>query len=490
MITTQKSNLHLFLFILFFCVFAFFTVQLVGLIEVSGAPKDEWAYVRGLVDDDDIWVRELGHLPVMRYDAALLFFAVEQRKEGFDDYLNILVSQGIFANDNIWEELLREELYRLMERIEAPSANSLRETYFLDAKNEDFPVDFYARLGIIDVPFDRHYRPNDAVTRYETVVVAARAAQPVLRQNNAPVIVQPKQRYTFEMMQKDLHRLASAYPNLLTLQIIGESVEGRPIYAMRLGKGETSIILEGSIHASEWLTTPLLMRMLEEYARHAQYGQAFGEYDVTALLEEVAFWYIPMVNPDGVTLVLEGSGAVEHGAFVRQVAEQKGINDFSGWKANIRGVDLNRQFPTGWHRMVNIEKVASPSHYKGTAPLTEPEAKALFDFTLAVNPAMVLSYHQRGEIIFWYYRQEGEQLARDRRIVREMAKLTGYNWEFYLTNGGKYRDWVITELGVPALIMEVGQTTGDLNEWDRIWGQNRYGGLKAAELTLKELKVE
>ncbi|MBS4031207.1 MAG: hypothetical protein KGZ63_07300 [Clostridiales bacterium] len=488
MVYSQKSNWRLFLFILLFNISAFLIVQLVRFPEVSGARQDEWSYVRGLVESDEMWEQEHGHLPVMRYDAAQLFFAVEQREEEFADYLNILVSQGVFSEEEIWRELLREELYRLMERLEPSNGNSRNESYFLGVADGDFPVDFYARLGIIDVPFDRQYRPDDVVTRQEAVFVAVRAALPALRGNNAPVVVQPKQWYTYETMRADLERLATAYPELLVLHVIGESVEGRAIYAMRLGTGKTEIFLDGSNHASEWLTTPLLMKMMEEYAHHAKYGYSFGGYDVAGLLEEVTFWFIPMVNPDGVTLVLEGPGAVEHGAFVRQVASaHNGSEDFSDWKANIRGVDLNRQFPTGWQGMVNVKRAAAPSHYKGIAPLSEPEALALFEFTLDRRPAMVLSYHQRGEIIFWYYRQDGEQLARDWRIVREMATLTGYSWDFYLTNGGKYRDWVIRELGVPALIMEVGQRIGDLGEWDRIWRQNRYGGLRAAELILEEL---
>lgn len=488
MVYSQKSNWRLFLFILLFNISAFFIVQFVRFPEVSGARQDEWLYVRGLTESAEMWEQEHGHLPVMRYDAAQLFYAVEQREEEFEDYLNLLVAGGILPEEGIWGELLREELYRLMERLEPGQGNFINESYFLGVADGDFPVDFYARLGIIDVPFERQYRPDDVVTRQEAVFVAARAALPALRGNNAPVVVQPKQRYTYETMRTDLERLAAAYPERLTLQVIGKSVEGRAIYAMRLGTGETEIFLDGSNHASEWLTTPLLMKMLEEYVHHAEYGYGFGEYDVARLLEEVTLWFIPMVNPDGVTLVLEGPGAVENGTFVRQVAlAQKGSEDFSDWKANIRGVDLNRQFPTDWQRMVNIQRTAAPSHFKGSSPLSEPEALALFEFTLARRPAMVLSYHQQGEIIFWYYRQDGEQLARDRRIVREMAMLTGYSWDFYLTNGGKYRDWVIRELGAPALIMEVGQRIGDLGEWDRIWRQNRYGGLKAAELILREL---
>jgi hypothetical protein len=65
--------------------------------------------------------------------------------------------------------------------------------------------------------------------------------------------------------------------------------------------------------------------------------------------------------------------------------------------------------------------------------------------------------------------------------------VTGYPYyPRYLINGGNYMDWVISELAVPAIIVEVGTKVGDLGQWDRIWRQNRYVGLAAAELILLE----
>ena len=255
-------------------------------------------------------------------------------------------------------------------------------------------------------------------------------------------------------MEYDLQVLFASYHELLDLQVIGQSVEGRNIYAVRMGNGPVEIFLDASIHGSEWLTTTLLMKMLEEYAYHAHNGLLFGGYDVNAMLEEVTFWFLPMLNPDGVTLVLEGPEAVEHEKEVRKILLENGKNSFDGWKANIRGVDLNRQFPPNWHYLVKVESKPAPGYFKGNEPLSEPEAQALYKFTLARKPAMVLSFHQQ-EKFYTGIISKRKQLARTQDCPA-LSVVTGYlYYPRYLINGGKYMDWVISELAVPAIIIEV-----------------------------------
>lgn len=477
----QKLNRQLFLFIVVFSLFAYVTAHTVKFPfagTAAGAPLDPWGYVDTLAAVQ--WQPNEGGLPVSRQEAARLFAAAAG--------LESAELLGELFDGPMDGELVRTELYRLAAGLINEAPNPKEEDYFLGAAGEELPLNMLARLGIVPVPFDRVFLPGESVTREEAVMTLARVRLPELRLTNAPVVVQPKQRYTYGLLASDLQRLAAGYPDLLELRVIGESVEGRQIYAVRLGHGETEIFLDASKHASEWLTTPVLMKMLEDYAHHASYGYLYGGYDVAAMLKEVTFWFIPMVNPDGVTLVLEGPDATESSAFVHSVRQRhNGSIQFRDWKANIRGVDLNRQFPTGWQNMVNVQRSPAPSHFKGYEPLSEPEARALYDFALERRPSMVISYHQRGEFLFWYYRQKGEQLARDRRIVQGLAALTGYSFGHYLTNGGKYRDWAIRELGIPAVVVEVGRHVGLVNEWPRIWKQNRYLGLVAAELLLQEL---
>ena len=483
--TSQKLNRQLFVFILVFSAFAYLVAHTVKeplVAKVFSAPKDEWGVMRSIGAFDDLsWTEAMGDAPAYGEEVNRLLAGVRERGE---------VAVPVFYVEGA-PEVLRGDLYGLLAKITDVDGEFLGEDYFLGSSGEEVPVDALARLGVIELPFDRIFRAEDMVSRDEVVRALARAYEPELRVSNAPVVVQPKIHYTYGLMEADLKRLAAAYPELVTLEVIGQSVEGRHLYAARLGRGEVELFLEASMHAREWLPTPLLMKMLEDYAHHASYGYEFGGYDVAAMLEQVSFWFIPMVNPDGVTLVLEGTGAIESRELVAQIRQRtRSAANFRDWKSNIRGVDLNRNFPTRWSSLVNVNNAPAASHYKGPEPLSEPESRAMVEFTLERMPSMVISYHQRGEVIFWYYRQQGEQLARDRRIVQALGALTGYRWEFYLTNGGKYRDWVITELGIPAVIMEVGQNLHDLSEWNRAWSKNRYVGLVAAELVLQELEKE
>lgn len=484
----NKQNLQLFFFIagffLFVCLLPRF-LDFTGAGMTFGAPLNEWEYINSLGVFPEKWQETGGELPVSRREALEVFAAIEGQ-EDFDNYSKMLEISGVFLDGN--EAVLRrEELYRLLARTVNIPADADCEKFFLKGETEDLPLDYLAQEGIIAVPPERVFLPAEKVTRRELVQTVARAAWPAFRITNTAVTVVTGDIHTYGKMEYDLQVLFASYHELLDLQVIGQSVEGRNIYAVCMGNGPVEIFLDASIHGSEWLTTALLMKMLEEYAYHAHNGLLFGGYDVNAMLEEVTFWFLPMLNPDGVTLVLEGPEAVEHEKEVRKILLENGKNSFDGWKANIRGVDLNRQFPTNWHYLVKVESKPAPGYFKGSEPLSEPEAQALYEFTLARKPAMVLSFHQQGEILYWYYKQKGEQLARDRRIVQALSVVTGYPYyPRYLINGGKYMDWVISELAVPAIIIEVGTKVGDLGQWDRIWRQNRYVGLAAAELILLE----
>lgn len=425
----------------------------------------------------EYWGKEQADLPATIQEGIQIFAAVFATKA--EAYHQKLAAAG-FALHDMDRLLRRKELFFLLSQEFPP--RDVAETFFLGQVGE---ADFFAKEGLIDVPFDRQLQPEEKITRLELATTVARLIEPKLRAQNAPLIVNPRQPYTYARLEKELKALAAAYPDKIKLYAIGRSVEGRTIFAARLGQGKKNIFLDAAIHASEWLTTSLLMQMLEEYAHHAKYQEALGSFPVAELLNEVSIWFIPMVNPDGVTLVLEGPEAVKHGELVTKILAQSKHHDFSSWKANIRGVDLNRQFPASWKRLINVAPHPAPSHYKGKEPLSEPEAKALYDFTLQQRPSLTLSFHQQGEIIYWYNRQQGKQLQRDRQIARQLGNLTGYRSDQLLVNGGKYMDWVINELGVPAMIVEVGTTVGDLRQWDRIWQQNRLLGLKALEIVLQ-----
>ena len=152
--------------------------------------------------------------------------------------------------------------------------------------------------------------------------------------------------YNSNVLRQNLTVLLRRYP-FLNVQTVGNSVLGKPIYAVKLGRGQKSVFYSASFHANEWITTPVLMKFIEDYANaYVSNGKLYG-YSVRNLFNTVSIFIMPMVNPDGVNLVTNSFpiNSVNYN-YAKQIADDfPDIPFTSGWKANIRGVDLNLQFP-------------------------------------------------------------------------------------------------------------------------------------------------
>lgn len=154
-------------------------------------------------------------------------------------------------------------------------------------------------------------------------------------------------------MVMDILQLKQHYP-FLEVGSIGRSVEDRDIPVLRIGSGTRHIHFNGAFHANEWITTSLLIRFIREYAEAYARGNSVQGVDAKQMFEQTSLWVVPMVNPDGVELVLTKPEDQQRHELLEW---NGGSTDFSGWKANIHGVDLNDQFPANWE----LEAGASPS---------------------------------------------------------------------------------------------------------------------------------
>ncbi|GGK33333.1 hypothetical protein GCM10010965_27730 [Caldalkalibacillus thermarum] len=293
-------------------------------------------------------------------------------------------------------------------------------------------------------------------------------------------VVNPRQTYTYEQMQKDIRALAIMYPDIIETRVIGRSVDGRNLYAVKLGTGTTEVMINASHHAREHMTTNLVMKMLDEYAYAYHTGRQIDGFNVKTVLDRTSIWFVPMVNPDGVTLVQKGHKSAKNPG--RVLALNNNSTNFSAWKANIRGVDLNRQYPALWNTISNDPGRPGPANYKGPNPLSEPESRALYNFTLSRDFKTAISYHSSGEVIFT--RLDVEPFTRP--LANQVAAKTGYqiiNLRHSLSGGG-FTDWFILNQRKPALTPEISPPVGPrpvpLSNWDRIWRQNHSVGLIVA----------
>ncbi len=267
-------------------------------------------------------------------------------------------------------------------------------------------------------------------------------------------IVSFERPYGYAEMNRDVERLRGACPDLEVTRF-GSSVMGKPLLAIRVGGGPKRVFVNAAFHANEWITTPLAMRFVEEAARALRDGAPLLGRDAAALFGRVALWVAPMVNPDGVELVLRGAGE-EHPHRAELLEWNGGSEDFSGWKANVRGVDLNDQFPAFWEVERNRRAVGGPGprDYTGEAPLSEPEARAIARFTEAMDFDAVVALHTQGREIYWNYRDA--EPPESERIVSRMASASGYEAVKLTGSDAGYKDWFIHRWGRPGFTVEAG----------------------------------
>ncbi|WP_171038135.1 M14 family metallopeptidase [Aquibacillus sediminis] len=305
-------------------------------------------------------------------------------------------------------------------------------------------------------------------------------------------IVNPKQVYSYTQMQQDIELLQQGYPSLINVETIGKSVDGRSIYALKLGNGNREIFMNGAHHAREWLTTSVLMQMIDVYCQAYVQNSTIGDYDPQQIFTNSCIWFVPMVNPDGVMLVQQGYQTAKNPERVIQI--NGGNKDFSAWKANISGVDLNRQYPAGWEDIQDNPGKPQPSMYKGPHPLSEPETQAIHRFTLKHDFEMAISYHSSGEELFWQYKSTGSLKRKTRSIAQKISDKTGYQLVDPGPNpsGGGYTDWFLEVMQKPAITPEISPLVGPrpvpLENYDKIWNDHKEIGLMLAQEILKKFE--
>ena len=285
---------------------------------------------------------------------------------------------------------------------------------------------------------------------------------------------------TSELYEQTIQKLAETYP-FLEVEVLTTTAFGRPIYAIEIGDGDREVIFSAAHHANEWITTPLLLKFLEELAEAFQKNGKLYGVPARTILKYSTIHLVPMVDPDGVDLV---TGAIRPQTPEYNIARQI-AGDFpdipfpDGWKANLLGVDLNLQYPAGWLMAREIKfsqgfNRPAPRDYVGRAPLSQRESRALARYTEDVDPELVLAFHTQGKAIYWQFRDYVVPGAKE--LGEEFARLSGYALEEtpYNSSFAGYKDWFIQNFRRPGFTIEAGSGENPLplSQFDEIYKDN------------------
>lgn len=305
-------------------------------------------------------------------------------------------------------------------------------------------------------------------------------------QSDAEIVDTTKVPYTYTEMCEDILLLEQRYPEIFSVEWAGYSADMRPIPAVTFGSpaaGQT-VFVQAAIHGRESLTTLLVMKQLEQYAREYDTA-AYGGRTYRNIFSEVSLLVVPMSNPDGVSISQLGTESIRseelrtliEGFYTRDGAGMNRDYFYSRYKANANGVDLNRNFAYGWEEYEGVSAPAA-DRYKGETPGSEPETRLLMELTQRVQPVAAVSYHATGSLLYWDFGQEGELRERCLSLVELVHNLTGYPISYAATDpqdAAGYCEWAVGMQGIPEVTVEIGTVAAPLpiSEFSGVWKCNR-----------------
>jgi len=264
---------------------------------------------------------------------------------------------------------------------------------------------------------------------------------------------------TFSEVDALLQAYAQNYPNLAVLDTIGYSLEGRPIFAMKISdnpdvdEDEPEAMINGLIHAREPIGMEINLYVIDYLLTR------YGIYpNITNMVDSIEMWFVPVVNPDGYVF--------------------NEINNPGGggmWRKNMRnngngtyGIDLNRNWGFAWgFNDVGSSPDPNSLTFRGTGPFSEPETQVMRDFIDDHDFAVIINYHSYSEYYCtaWGYLPYGVPAPDINKLTDVMAAMAFYNGYdvFNLSSGGVNggaRDWQygeqFTHKKVFSVLPEVG----------------------------------
>ena len=294
-------------------------------------------------------------------------------------------------------------------------------------------------------------------------------------------------RYSYSEMKNDLKLLQKRYKDRLEVNVIGKSADDRNLYEVVLGntKAKKHLLVIANLHAREYMTIQLTMRQIEHYL--AYYNRTIGSSKVSNTLKKVAIHIVPSANPDGTAISQYGFGAIKSRS-LRSKLRRMGGSSYR-WKANARGVDLNRN----WNVAFKV-RGGSPggSGFSGYHKASEPETQALVKWVNSVDKkgkvVGVISYHSTGSIIYGRTTGVSSSVRRNTAKMNSLIRrLTGY---YVMPANGKYaargnsREYFLYTKKMPCVTIEVGHGACPLSsgEFSSIYRKNKDLVMKTAML--------
>jgi carboxypeptidase T len=261
--------------------------------------------------------------------------------------------------------------------------------------------------------------------------------------------------HTPTQVDSEVANLATSHPAIARRLSIGNSLEGRPIWALEISQNVSvddpdkgDVVYIATHHAREWIAAEMGLYLAEYLVTH---------YDTDAALQScmnnLRVWIIPVANPDGYVF----SAANVANRYWRKNRRDNGDGSF--------GVDLNRNFTYAW----GLDSADADSHsdtYRGPTGLSEPENIVLRNFLDGLHkPRAFVTYHSPAEavLVSWRYTTVAAPGAPTLNFIQQdsinrIAAVHGttYSTTIGYTSSGNVVDYLWGEMRTAAFTEELG----------------------------------
>ncbi|MCL2486973.1 MAG: Ig-like domain-containing protein, partial [Oscillospiraceae bacterium] len=206
--------------------------------------------------------------------------------------------------------------------------------------------------------------------------------------------------YLADRVNKCVAAMAEAYPEMVEAEPIGETVCGREIMMMKVGKGSRKVFVGAAMHSTENVTTNFTLRCIEEYIESYYGSGKYGKYNIKKMLDTFTLYVVPSINPDGLDIV-NGEDMPLWTGGEEPDPPKTGRPWREEHRGNTNGVNLNANFPFRWHDVPGRKTEPSLDGSAGSDEMSEPEAAALVELCRANEFEWMFSMHCVFNKIYW-----------------------------------------------------------------------------------------
>lgn len=265
--------------------------------------------------------------------------------------------------------------------------------------------------------------------------------------------------YGIEHSYFEIKRLISAitskYP-FVSVNNIGKSAAGRDIPVLSLGSaGDFTLFVAGDDPSCR-ITTLILLKFIAEISEKISMGEQMCGINVRKAMFGRGIAILPLLNPDGFEIAARGENGCGHMA--QKIAKLCG-GDFSKWRANLRGVELSRNFFPGFEERrceERLRHISGPRFegFSGYRPESEPETTAFADFCRNKNVRQMINLSAFGQTVMY----SGNPVPpRSVKMAEVMAAVSSFSIIPPISKGVfTLGDWFTYELKKPAITVKIG----------------------------------